>query len=208
MKKRYLLAALTAGAIGLVAPPGTSAARQHHTGAGAKASTNAEFMKKAAQANMAEVALGQIALQRAESPDVKQFGQRMIDDHTKANDELAEVASKEGVTLPKDVGAKHRAEADAMAKLSGAEFDRAYIRHMVNDHVQDVALFERESSRTKDADLKAWVDETLPTLKEHRHMAQETAAKVGAGTVHGSASGQLHQGGMGHGSQHQGEATR
>jgi putative membrane protein len=180
-------------AIGLALPAGSSAA-QHHGGKTSRKApaASAEFMKKAAEGGMAEVQLGNVAVRRAESPDVKQFGQRMVDDHSKANDELKQLAEEKGVALPKDVDAKHKADMDRMSKLSGAEFDRAYMRHMVNDHNEDVALFEREARQTNDPDLKAWIEKTLPVLKDHQQTAVATASKVGAATMHGSASGRTH----------------
>ncbi len=206
--KHHLLAMVTVAAIGMVALPGTSGARQthHRTAAKGAAASDAAFMKKAAQGGMAEVQLGNVGVQRAESPDVKQFAQRMVDDHSKANDELSQLAAKKGVDLPKDVDAKHKAAMDRLSKLSGAEFDRAYMRDMVSDHNEDVAEFERESRHTKDADLRAWIDKTLPVLKDHQQMAVATSSKVGAGTMHGSTSGQVPAGGAR--TRHEGAASR
>jgi len=152
--------------------------------------SDTQFMREAAVGGMAEVDLGQIGVQRAQNPEVKQFAQRMVDDHSKANEELKQVAAKRSVTLPGDVDAKHKATIDRLSKLSGAAFDKAYMRDMVGDHVHDVSLFERQSASGKDADLKSWIDQTLPTLKEHEQMAKDVAGKVGAGSgggVHGAA---------------------
>ena len=109
----------------------------------------------------------------------------MVDDHGKANDELTSWASKNAVTLPTDLDAKHKADQDKLAKLSGAAFDRAYMTAMVADHNKDVAEFKHASTTAKNADLKAWAAKTLPTLEEHQKMATETNAKVkgSAGTA-------------------------
>ena len=136
------------------------------------------FATHAAHANLAEVAMGKLAAQNAASPDVKQFGQRMVDDHGKASTELMSWASKSGVTLPKEIDAKHKAEQARLAKLTGAEFDRAYMTMMVAEHGKDVAEFQRASKTAQDPDLKAWAAKTLPTLQEHRKMAQDIHAKV------------------------------
>jgi putative membrane protein len=103
----------------------------------------------------------------------------MVDDHTKANDELKSLASKNGWNLPADIGAKNQAEKDRLSKLSGADFDLAYIKHMVTDHKKDVAEFQKESNSAKDSDLKNFATNTLPTLQEHLRLAQDTERKVG-----------------------------
>jgi putative membrane protein len=102
----------------------------------------------------------------------------MVADHTKANDELKEIASKKGITLPTSMDAKSQATYDRLSKLSGAEFDRAYMRDMVADHKTDVNEFKQESERGTDPDLKAFAAKTLPTLQEHLQMAESTDAKV------------------------------
>src|SRR5947199_691118 len=107
--------------------------------------TDNPFVTKAANGGMAEVKLGTLATQKAANPDVKAFGQQMVDDHGKANDELKQLASSKGITLPTDIDAKEQAKYDRLSKLSGAEFDRAYMKHMVADHRTDVSEFRRES---------------------------------------------------------------
>jgi len=145
---------------------------------------------EAAMGGMAEVELGQLASEKAQSDQVKQFAQRMVTDHGKANDELKSLAQSKNIALPTDPGAKHKATKDRLSKLSGAQFDRAYMQEMVNDHRKDVSDFEKESKSGKDPEVKAWAAKTLPTLQEHYQMAQ--AASRGAvgtsGTKSSSAS--------------------
>jgi len=136
------------------------------------------FVTKAAEGGLAEVQLGNLAKDKATNPDVKTFGQQMVDDHSKANDELKTLASSKGITLPAEPDAKQKAEHDRLSKLSGAEFDREYMRLMVSDHRTDVAEFRRESEHGTDADLKAFAAKTLPTLEHHLQMAESTEAKV------------------------------
>src|SRR5581483_10268084 len=100
-----------------------------------------QFVKKAAEGGLAEVQLGQLATEKAASPEVKQFGQRMVDDHTKANEQLKQVASDEGVTIPDKLSAKDAATKARLEKLSGKAFDHAYMRDMVMDHTKDVSDF-------------------------------------------------------------------
>jgi len=140
--------------------------------------TDSTFVTKAAQGGMAEVKLGQLAEQKAMSPDVKNFGQTMVTDHTKANDELKALASSKGITLPSEIDSKDQATYDRLSKLSGAEFDRAYMKDMVSDHKTDVGEFKRQAVRGADVDLKAWAAKTLPTLEHHLQMAESVDAKV------------------------------
>jgi putative membrane protein len=147
--------------------------------AGTLPAAETTFVKEAAIGGMAEVEMGQLASTKAQSADVKQFGQRMVDDHGKANNELKSLASQKNVTLPAELDAKHKALRDKLEKMSGAEFDRAYMAEMVADHNKDVASFSREAKSGKDPELKAWAAKTLPTLQEHQKMAREINSKVG-----------------------------
>jgi putative membrane protein len=139
-----------------------------------------KFVRKAAQGGMAEVELGQLAAQKGSNDEVKQFGQRMVDDHTKANDQLKQVASSKGVDLPQDLDAKDKALKARLSGLSGAQFDKAYMSSMVKDHKKDVAEFQQESSNGKDSEVKSFASQTLPTLQDHLKQAQTIAPKVGA----------------------------
>ena len=167
-------------------PPATSkpATTDQKPTADAKTSASADsaFMHTAAIGGMAEVELGKLAVANATSSDVKQFAQRMVDDHSKANDELKALAAQKNVKLPAELDAKHKAVVDKLAKQKGAGFDAAYMSEMVNDHNTDVALFQKESKSGKDAETKAWAAKTLPTLQEHQKMAKEIHAKTGKGT--------------------------
>lgn len=142
------------------------------------AASDQAFVKEAAMGGMAEVDLGQLAASKASDADVKQFGQRMVDDHGKANDELKSWASSKNVMLPTELDAKHKAEHARLEKLSGAAFDKAYMTSMVTDHNKDVAEFQRESKSAKDPELKAWITKTLPTLQDHQKSAKEISSKV------------------------------
>lgn len=157
---------------------GIAAFAQHTNSANRLSSSDSTFADKAAQGGMAEVKLGQLAKDKASSQSVKDFGQKMIDDHTKANDDLKSVASKEGLTLPTSVDAKDQATYDNLSKLSGSEFDKVYMRDMVADHRTDVNEFKRESEHGTDPGLKAFAARTLPVLEGHLTLAQSTDAKV------------------------------
>jgi putative membrane protein len=158
------------------APKESKAAKESKNGKIARG--DEKFMKEAAVGGMTEVKLGQLAEQKASSEAVKQFGKRMATDHGKANDELKQLASQKGVALPMDLDRSHQGLYDKLAKLNGADFDRAYMKEMVKDHDKDVKAFRKEADSGKDLDLKSWASKTLPTLQEHQQQAKQVAAGV------------------------------
>jgi putative membrane protein len=158
------------------------------TGAGmGLSSADQKFAMEAAMGGMMEVELGRVAAQQGMSDAVKQFGQRMVDDHSKANSELMQLASSKGITLPTELDAQHRAELTKMSQLSGAAFDSKYAKEMVKDHEKDVSLFQKQSMRGADADLKSFAASTLPTLQEHLSMARSLNGNRG-GTMNGNST--------------------
>jgi putative membrane protein len=154
--------------------PDTKVPETNKTTTQMKSAMNADehFVMEAASGGMAEVELGKLAADKASSAKVKDFAQRMVTDHGKANDELKSLAAKKNITLPSSPDAKHKATYDRLSKLSGAAFDRAYIADMLADHQKDVAAFKKQSQTGKDADIKAWAAATLPTLEEHLKLVQ------------------------------------
>jgi putative membrane protein len=138
-----------------------------------------DFVMKAAKGGIAEVQLGQMASEKATSDAVKQFAQRMVTDHGKANDELKTLAKNKNITLPDDPGAEHKSLHDKLMRLSGEAFDKAYVRAMLDDHQKDVAAFRTESKSGTDPDVKAWAAKTLPTLEEHLKMVRDINGTVG-----------------------------
>jgi putative membrane protein len=128
------------------------------------------FMKKAAIGGMTEVSLGKLAGEKGESKEVKDFGEKMVKDHTKIADNLKEVAGKLEVTLPEKVDATHQVKIDKMEKASGTGFDSAYVNAMVMAHKKDIAAFEEAGKETKNEDLKKFIDDSVPTMKEHLDM--------------------------------------
>ena len=146
--------------------------------AGSLSSDDRDFLTKAAQGGLMEVELGRLAAQKAQSADVKRFGQRMVDDHSKANTELKTLASAKGMTVPTDLSADGKEAQTKLSKLSGADFDKEYMTLMVDDHQEDVAEFEKESRDADDPDVKAFAAKTLPTLQQHLQMAQSINSKL------------------------------
>jgi putative membrane protein len=160
--------------------PGSSAAAAEKKAEGDKKLSSGEekFIKDAAMGGMAEVELGKIAAEKATNSQVKEFGQRMQKDHGKANDELKKLASDKAVELPKELEGKHKSTVERLSKLAGNEFDREYMRVMVDDHKETVDKFQREAKSGKDADVKNFASKSLPTLKEHLALAQTTRQQV------------------------------
>jgi putative membrane protein len=143
--------------------------------AGMSMTADQRFVRDAAEGGMAEVELGKLAAEKGSSQDVKNFGQRMVDDHSKANDQLKQIASNEGMTLPAKLDAKDRALKMRLSKLSGENFDRVYMENMVRDHKKDVADFQKESTNGSDTAVKQFASETLPTLQQHLQQAESIA---------------------------------
>jgi putative membrane protein len=173
--RRHQLAAL--GAVftaALLGPIGSVLAQGAASDARALDGGDRKFVEEAAQGGLAEMALGQLAQQRASHAQVKAFGQRMVQDHSKANDDLKRVASAKNLQLPPTPGTAHQHHVDQLGKQSGTEFDRAYMKHMLDDHQKDVSDFEKAAKSAKDADVKSFAARTLPTLQAHLQLAQKT----------------------------------
>lgn len=137
------------------------------------------FMNDAAPGGMAEVELGKLAVSKSTNADVKAFAQKMIDDHSKAGDELKALAAQKKVTLSLELLPAHKQLMEKLSKSSGADFDKAYVMAMVEAHEKDVAAFENVSKTAADADVKAFATKTLPTLKMHLEMIKNLADKMG-----------------------------
>jgi putative membrane protein len=144
-----------------------------------------QFMMKAAQGGMAEVQLGQLAQKNASNSSVKQFGERMVTDHSKANDQAKALAGEKNITLPTSLSAKDQALYRNLSGKTGSDFDKAYITAMLKDHKEDIAEFQQEANSGTDPDIKAWAAKTLPTLQEHLRMAEDCAKQLGISTTTG-----------------------
>jgi putative membrane protein len=140
--------------------------------------SDSEFAKAAAEGGFAEVKFGELAKDRGSSQAVKDFGQRMVTDHSKADDNLKTAAAKDNLSLSAQLNAKDQAAYDRLSKLSGKVFDRAYARDMVRDHEADIAAFRHEANAGKDASIKSFASQTLPTLEDHLKQARQTLHAV------------------------------
>ena len=156
----------------------TSAFAQSKAAVTSSGSEDIEFVLDAAKGGMAEVELGKLAAERAKNDEVKKFAQRMVDDHTKAGDQLKSIAESKGIKLPTEMEAKDRALMNRLQKLNGAAFDRAYMQSMVADHEKDVAKFREEAKSSPDPDVKDFASRTLPTLESHLQMARDISGEM------------------------------
>ena len=147
-----------------------------------------DFAKDAAQGGLAEVKLGQLAEEKGSSDAVKNFGKRMVEDHSKANEQLKDVALHEKWKLPTELSKKNQKNYDRLSQLSGDAFDRAYARDMVRDHENDVVAFKQEASNGQNQAIKNFALQTLPTLEDHLKMAREM--EQGLGKTTGKSGGQ------------------
>lgn len=159
--------------------PKAAAAVKH-----ASANADARFVLQASEGGMMEAAKGKLAAQKGAHEGVKQFGQKMVDDHSKVNDELKSIADAKNITLPGETPqSPMHATLAKFEKLEGAAFDRAYVEDQIRDHEKTIVLFEREAKTGKDAELKAFAEKTLPAIKEHLTMAQDLKTKVAKGAT-------------------------
>ncbi|MBB5346035.1 putative membrane protein [Edaphobacter lichenicola] len=133
------------------------------------------FLRKAAQGGMAEVKLGQLAAQKGSSDDVKAFGQKMVDDHTRLNNDMAPIADSMGVRLPTNLNKEDQAEYDKLNGLSGNDFDMEYLSFMVKDHHKDLHEFRQEAASTTDPTLQTAVTNATKVIHEHSVMVDKLA---------------------------------
>ena len=179
-----LTAAAQAGGYGSTNSSGKSDMSQNGT---QLTTSERTFVKKAAEGGLAEVELGKLAAERASSSDVKQFGQRMVVDHTQANDQLKGVASEESITLPEKLDAKDATTKARLEKLSGEQFDHAYMLNMVRDHAKDVTEFRTQAKTATSPAIRNFAAQTLPTLEEHLKQAKSIEPHT-LGATHKSKS--------------------
>ena len=164
------------GASVTLAPTGTKAISGHNSlknGITTQIMSDAEFAEIAAEEGLTEVKMGQLAEEKSTARVVKDFGKRMITDHSKAYDELRAAAAEEKITLPSEMSTKDQEEYSQLAKLEGESFDRAYARDMVSDHTANMAVFNYEARMGKEGPIQSFASQAIPTLEEHLNQARE-----------------------------------
>lgn len=137
-----------------------------------------DFVKEAAMGGLMEVQLGKIVAERATNSEVKQFGQKMVDEHTKANAKLQQIAAQKGIQLPQQLDEDHMEKINELQKNTGPEFDREYISHMVDDHQEDIDTFKEQAEDGKDPALKQFASQSVPKLEQHLAMAKQIEEKL------------------------------
>jgi putative membrane protein len=147
-----------------------------------------KFVKNAAEGGMAQVKFGELAAQKATNPEVKAFGQKMVDDHTALGNKLMPVAQQMGITPPTSLDKKDQAEYNRLNALSGDAFDKAYVKAMVADHKKDLSDFKYEASNTNNTDLKQVAKQGQQVIQQHYEMVQKLSSEVGS-TGKGTAAG-------------------
>jgi putative membrane protein len=177
------------------AQPGTATRNTESRKDDKMARTDRKFIEDAAEGGMMEVQAGQLAASKATDPEVKAFGEMLVKDHTKAHDELVKLANSKKVELPAAPSRGQRKDIEKLGKLSGKEFDKKFAEMGVKDHEKDIKDFEKASGKVKDPELKAWIDKTLPVLKQHLAQAQKLKQGVDASAMGNRGAG---PGGTGH----------
>jgi putative membrane protein len=138
---------------------------------------DADFAVDAANGGMTEVAASQLAQSNATSDRIKSFANMMVQDHTKAGDQLKQLAAAKTIALPATISDKNQKKIDALGKKTGKDFDKAYVNLMLDDHKSAVDMFQKESNNAKDNDIKTWATQTLPTLQMHLDSIKAIAGK-------------------------------
>jgi len=133
-----------------------------------------EFALQAGRGGLAEVEIARVVVTRATRPEVRDFAQRLIDDHSRANQELENLANQKSITLPTTLDPAQQNLLDRMKTMGGAALDDTYLKEMIKDHEADSHLFER-GQNAQDPDLKAFAQRTLPTIQQHLEMAKRLA---------------------------------
>jgi putative membrane protein len=134
---------------------------------------DATFVVNTANAGMTEIQAGQVAGQKGMAKDVKDYGAMMVKDHTMAADKLKAIAASKNITLPPAISPDMQKNIDDLQKKDGKDFDKAYLSMMVDDHKKVISMFEDEAKNGSDADIKAFANSTLPTLRQHLDEAQK-----------------------------------
>ena len=182
MKRIMACAALIALGVCL-GLPGVAAAKDTQVGV-----ADQIFAMMAASGGLTEVQLGKLAAERSASPEVKQLAERLVQDHTKANQELLTIADKKDISVPKRLDGTHEDLVKLFSQLEGGQFDREFLRYQVMHHEKDTVAFAVEAKEGQDPELKAFAAKQLPILQEHLQRARDLAAQQHASGKGGQAA--------------------
>lgn len=161
------------------ASSGTTTTQSSGASATKLSESDEKMMRQLSQSHLSEIALGKLAKDKAQSEEVKSFAQKMVDDHTRALDDLKQLAQSKGVTLPTEADKQHKAVEKKLTALSGEKFDRQYMQHEeTRAHRESHKLLERASNRAEDADLKKYASKVIGTVESHQQMAHDTSKNL------------------------------
>lgn len=152
---------------------------------------DAHFIKKAAEGNNAEIQMGQMVSQHTQDPQIRAYADKLVQDHTKANEQLRQIADAKGVEFPAGPSSTADREMRHLEKKSGHDFDRAVVDHWVKDHKKDIKEYDREAKHAKDPEVKQYAISTLPTLQDHLARAESLSP---SGTIHEPAGSGVRRG--------------
>jgi putative membrane protein len=181
---------VTGGGAAPAAQPGTGTRNAETVKDDTLARSDRRFVQKAAESGMFEVQVAQLAATKANDPQVKSFASMLVDHHSKANNELVQLANARKVELPAAPPRAMRRDMEKLGKKSGADFDRDFVRQVgIKAHEKDIKLFEKASKDLKDGELKAFATKTLPTLREHLAQAEKLPQSGRSGAAMGNRGG-------------------
>jgi putative membrane protein len=164
---------------GLLAAGPAGAADTTTAGSTSTSHAASSFIKEAAQGNQSEIALAQLAQQKAQNSEVKDLAQMLQKDHQQAQDKLQTIAQAHGVTLDQNPSWGEKRAQSKLEKLNGADFDQQYAKDMLEDHVADIKKYEKASQQIEEQDVKQFAQDTLPTLRTHLQHAESAAKSAG-----------------------------
>jgi len=150
-----------------------------HTHNRGKPSDAKSFLREAIAGNSAEIALAEVAERKSENPDVKQLAQMIRKDHRQANEKLKPLAESHGLAINQPLDSKHQKQLERFQKMSGAEFDKAYVTDMLKDHQKDIGKYQNAIENVTESDVQQYAQNTLPTLRQHLQHAENAARSVG-----------------------------
>ena len=166
---------LAAGAAHGQAPATTQPIRDER-GASRLAEEDANFIREVAQSNAAEIEMGHLLMQKGQNQEVKDYGRRLVSDHTESNQQLARIAATKGIDLPTTAGETERAHLQHLSSQEGAAFDRMAREHAVSDHQKTIDKFQQALQKLQDNELKSFAQQQLPILQQHLQAAQRLTA--------------------------------
>lgn len=158
--------------------------------AGAQQEGAASFLKQAAETNLAEQEMAEVAQERAARKEVKEYAEHIQQEHERANEKLQSIADKKNVELPDEPSTMHQRQKERLSKLEGQAFDQAYLKAQVEAHQKAIKTFEQQAKAAQDPEVKQYAQQNLPTLREHLKQAQMLQQQIAQQKPRSGAAGQ------------------